>query len=101
MTSEQRNAFGLPNAPLSVLAVSLADATPLCNMYQIVESLLGVYEFDGIAWDCYGEMHFEGPELVQIALHGSDIDLYPLLSSVHLITMQGVIEREWLEGKHE
>lgn len=99
MKFEQRNEFGFPNAPLSVLAVSLADAAPLCNMYQIVESPLGVYEFDGIEWDCYGEMHFEGPELVQIALHGSEIDLYPLLSGAHLATIQGVIEREWLEGK--
>jgi hypothetical protein len=73
----------------------------ICNTHQIVEPLLGEYEFDGITWDCYGAMHPEGPELIQIALHGSDIDLLMLLEDSHIRTMQGVVEREWLEGKNE
>ena len=71
----------------------------LRNPHEIVEPLLGTYEFDGIEWDCYGTIHAEGPELAQIALKGTTTDLFDLLNVNHINSMTAVLEREWLDGQ--
>lgn len=69
------------------------------NQHAIVEPLLGTYEFDGIEWDCYGEIHNCGVELRQIALHGSAIDLFDLLNVNQINSMVALLDREWLQAK--
>ena len=67
--------------------------------YKIVEPLLGTYDYDGIAFDCYGTIHAEGPELIQIALQGSPIDQWFLLDRSVLDSVHVTIERAWLNAK--
>lgn len=71
------------------------------NIHEIVEKKLGTYEFDGIEWDCYGDIVDEGPVLIQIALHGSPIDLFDLLNDNHINSMQAQVERAYLDGQRE
>lgn len=71
----------------------------LRNQHEIVEAKIGTFEFDGLEWDCYGVIHPEGPELIQIALAGTDTDLFDLLNLNHINSMTALIERKWLDGQ--
>lgn len=73
--------------------------SPAPAIHKIVERFIVTVTVDEIEWDCYGTRgQGEAPEVIQIALAGSMIDLFHSLSNSRVRDIQSACERLWLDG---
>jgi len=61
------------------------------NPYKIVEQYISNFEFDGVEYEGYGMFHDGEPELIQVTLKGSPIDLWPMLSKSHFDSLSNCL----------
>ena len=65
--------------------------TTVSNIHNIVEQHIASFEFDGVEYEGYGMFHDGEPELIQVTLKGSPIDLYPMLSKSHFDSLSNCL----------
>lgn len=77
--------------------------SPAPATHKIVEPFIATVTVDEIEWDCYGTRPTKDsePEVVQIALKGSSIDLGFKLSGSATADIQAACERLWLDGSFD
>lgn len=70
------------------------------KIHNIVEPFIATVTVDEIEWDCYGTRPTKDtdPEVIQIALKGSPIDLFFCASDSHVRDIRATLERLWVDG---
>lgn len=73
--------------------------SPAPEIHRIVEKFIATVVCDEIEWDAYGTVSTKcEPEVIQIALKGSPIDISFKLSNETIAAVQAACERLWLAG---